>query len=1070
MGFSLLTDSPRFLKPALDSRSYRMIRLSNNLRALLIHDPETDKSAAAMDVNVGSFADPKDLPGLAHFCEHLLFLGTQKYPKENEYGSYLSQNSGHSNAYTSSMHTNYYFEVKNEAMRGALDRFSQFFISPLFSPAGKDREINAVDSENKKNLQSDNWRLYQLSRSTTNIKHPYNGFSTGNKATLGDVPLELGLNVRDELIKFYTENYSSNLMTLCILSNESLETLSTWTDELFSEIKDKSLKTPYYQESPFDSDNYKGKLYKIKPIRDSRTLNITFPIPSVSQYWKSLPDRYISHLVGHESKGSLLFNFKSKGWANGLSCDAGLISPGYSEFTIEIELTESGLEHYNEILVDVFKYIEMLKSEGPKEWIFKELATTTANNFKFKQKSEPAGTVSKLANVISGLSYHEIEFKDPSKPNPDIIDVPCGDIPYERVLALNIIDDFAPEIITKLLSYLSFDNFRAYLISKDIFKDIPSSEIMKEEWYGTEYTRESYPIDRLLNLKADEAYHLPEKNEFIPTDFNLTEFPSSDYPKLVKMDQYSKIWYKSNTSLGGPRSAITIKFNLPGSTSTPLNSLYLSIFVELLEDELNSVAYLASLGGLQYHFNLAREGISLEIIGYSHKLKVLLTKLIETLNDFTTHDNYEKIWDCRRQQRYNILLDKLSRNLKNFGYSTPYQQVGPIVSSLVNENAWLVDDEISCLPAMDYPSLINYCQNLFKICFVEVLVLGNYSKDEAQDVHTILKTNLHNLESSITLTQSQFTRGRSLIVSKNSNWNYIKFNDDPENINSCIEMFIQLGDLSDSKARVLNELSAQIIHEPCFTRLRTQEQLGYVVFSGTRETRTTFGLRFLIQSEYPSFYLIHRVNEFLLKIGDYCQNMSEEEFQKHTSALINKKEQKFKNLKEERNKHWNRIASGYYDFDRLSKDIDLLKDISLAEIAQFMQAKVIQRDGEITVHLQSQKLKQLDRIKMIKNSVSNFVYSRKEFEDLNYEHEKVEEAIDSLDKESTVDQILQHQIFAEFPFKPELKEYIEFCLSTDWTKPTSDKDELISNVGEWKCQQLLTAAPTARIPEGYLDL
>ena len=65
-------------KPLLDNRLYRVIKLPNQLEALLIHDPDTDKAAAAMDVNVGSFSDAEDMPGMAHAVEHLLFMGTEK--------------------------------------------------------------------------------------------------------------------------------------------------------------------------------------------------------------------------------------------------------------------------------------------------------------------------------------------------------------------------------------------------------------------------------------------------------------------------------------------------------------------------------------------------------------------------------------------------------------------------------------------------------------------------------------------------------------------------------------------------------------------------------------------------------------------------------------------------------------------------------------------------------------------------------------------------------------------------------------------------------------------------------
>lgn len=140
-------------QPELDDRQYRLVRLANGLEALLIHDETTEKAAASLSVHVGHLSDPAELPGLAHFCEHLLFLGTQKYPHENEYNEFLSHHAGSSNAYTSMDETMYFFDVGQAHLDGALDRFAQFFIAPLFDDSCTEREIRAVDSENKKNLQ-----------------------------------------------------------------------------------------------------------------------------------------------------------------------------------------------------------------------------------------------------------------------------------------------------------------------------------------------------------------------------------------------------------------------------------------------------------------------------------------------------------------------------------------------------------------------------------------------------------------------------------------------------------------------------------------------------------------------------------------------------------------------------------------------------------------------------------------------------------------------------------------------------------------------------------------------------
>ena len=174
-------------------------------------------------------------------------MGTEKYPTENDYSQYLSEHSGSSNAYTAATETNYYFEVGHEHLLGALDRFAQFFIAPLFLEDCLDRELRAVDSENKKNLQQDMYRLYQLSKSLSNPKFPYNHFSTGNLVTLRDEPASKGINVRTEFLKFHEKYYSANGMKLVVLGRESLDTLQQWVVDLFSEVKNKNIPSPKFE-------------------------------------------------------------------------------------------------------------------------------------------------------------------------------------------------------------------------------------------------------------------------------------------------------------------------------------------------------------------------------------------------------------------------------------------------------------------------------------------------------------------------------------------------------------------------------------------------------------------------------------------------------------------------------------------------------------------------------------------------------------------------------------------------------------------------------------------------------
>ena len=131
----------------MDQRQFQDMALPNGLRVVLISDSETDKAAVSLDVQAGSGSDPEDRAGLAHFLEHMLFLGTEAYPEAGEYQSYITRHGGSENAYTSHAHTNYYFDIDADHLEGALDRFAGFFTSPLFNPEFVERERAVVHSE-----------------------------------------------------------------------------------------------------------------------------------------------------------------------------------------------------------------------------------------------------------------------------------------------------------------------------------------------------------------------------------------------------------------------------------------------------------------------------------------------------------------------------------------------------------------------------------------------------------------------------------------------------------------------------------------------------------------------------------------------------------------------------------------------------------------------------------------------------------------------------------------------------------------------------------------------------------
>lgn len=147
--------------------------------------------------------------------------------------------------------------------------------------------------------------------------HPFNSFSTGNADTLMKIPESLGLNPRDIVIDFYNKYYSSNIMKLAVYGKDSLDVMQQWVEEKFSKIPDKALSPLRFPSDPYGPEQL-GKILQVVPVRDSKSVDIYFPTPAVEHLYLTKPTRCLSHLIGHESAGSILSALKGKGWANGL--------------------------------------------------------------------------------------------------------------------------------------------------------------------------------------------------------------------------------------------------------------------------------------------------------------------------------------------------------------------------------------------------------------------------------------------------------------------------------------------------------------------------------------------------------------------------------------------------------------------------------------------------------------------------------------------------------------------------------------------------------------------------------
>ena len=303
-----------------DFKKYQSFTLDNGLRVLLVNNDKTDKCAAALAVNIGHFNDPKNRQGLAHFLEHMLFLGTQKYPDGSEYQKFISQHGGSNNAWTATEHTCFYFDIHYQYFTEALDRFSQFFISPLLTDEFATKERKNIEAEFKLKLKDDIRRLYDVHKETINQCHPFSKFSVGNTETLADINNE---SISKEIRKFFSLYYQANYMTLAIEGPQPLSELKKLAKEMFSDIKNDGQQLKKITE-PLYLAEHQGIYIDVDPIKNENQLIISFAMESIDKYYQDKPESILAYLIGHEGNGSILATLKKEQWAIKLTAGSGI--------------------------------------------------------------------------------------------------------------------------------------------------------------------------------------------------------------------------------------------------------------------------------------------------------------------------------------------------------------------------------------------------------------------------------------------------------------------------------------------------------------------------------------------------------------------------------------------------------------------------------------------------------------------------------------------------------------------------------------------------------------------------
>lgn len=858
-------------------------------------------AAAALCVGVGSFHEPEQLQGLAHFLEHMVFMGSSKYPRENYFDAFLNKHGGSDNAYTECERTVYKMEVHQKHLHRALDIFANFFVSPLIRKESMERELEAIDNEFQLVLPSDTCRLQQLLGSIAYEGHPMKKFMWGNTNSLKNVPEKDGTDVHAALRTFFEKYYRPSQMTLTVQSRHSLDDLERMVKEIFSAMPTRAPPvelTSFPISEPFPVEGF-TKLYKVQPVKKVNNVSITWALPSLLHEYKTKPLEYISYVIGHEGVGSILAYLRDRSWALGLV--AGNEGSGFHQnstcslFNITISLTEEGLKNVEEVLTAVFSFVAMARQVGPVKSIFEEIQTVADNNFRWCEEESPLDYVERLcANMQLYPPQHYLSGE-------------------------TCLFGYDPVLIQKCLDELVPSKANIMIISCRYQKQGICS--LKEPYLETPYCTQEVPQEWLSawsNLVPDPYFEVPQRNKYIASDFTLKEENEhqSDLPIKLHEDQRYRLWYKKDTKFNVPKACVYFQLISPVMYVSAENAVLMDLLCDILLQNMSQETNAAVCAALDFTISVNENGLVIKVLGFNEKLPVLFDVILHHLAHFEV-----------KQELFDNIKKHLHKRYYNL-FMKPAHLCTDTRFSILQQCHWTNIEKRMVIKDATVSSLQCFVEQFRKLLFLEGLVHGNLTSSEAIALAELAVEKL----SCTPLPSCMIPDSRVMqIPLGNSYCRVASFN--IEDHNSMIVNYYQLGP-GNVKQHTLAELMIDFMEEPCFDILRTKSQLGYDVNCSNRNTNGIVGFTVGVccsAEKFTSSYVDEQIELFLSMFAKKISELTQEEFATQVSSLIKQKSCSDLYLQEEADRHWGEIVSFDYLFDRLQREIDFLRTLTLEE-------------------------------------------------------------------------------------------------------------------------------------------
>ncbi len=879
-----------------DPRQYQGIKLANGMTVLLVSDADASKSLAALAVSVGSLQDPDGQLGLAHFTEHMLLMGSKKYPKPESLSEFLKMHGGSHNGSTASYRTAFYLEVENDALKEAVDRLADAVGEPLLDANYADKERNAVNAELTMARSRDGMRMGQVRAETLNPLHPGSRYAGGNLDTLKDKP---GNNLHDALVAFYNRYYSANLMVGVIYSNKPLPELAQIASDTFGKIANHNAKVPPIT-VPSVTPEQQGILIHYVPAEPRKQLRIEFAIDNNSAAFRSKTDTYISYLIGNRSKNTLSDWLQKQGLSDGISAGADpMVQGNMGVFAISVSLTEKGLAEKDRVIAAVFNYLSLIRSQGVKKEYFDEIAHVLALDFRYPAVTRNMDYVEWLVDTMVRVPVDHVL-----------------DSPY-------IADRFDPQAIDNRLDSLTPEQARFWIIS-------PNEPHNKMAYFvDAPYEVDKVPANDFTQwqqLEKQVSLSLPLLNPYIPENLEVVNKNADQTrPTLIVNQKGLRVLYMPSRYFSSePKADVTLAFRSEQSLDSARKQVLYGLNDYLTGVAFDQLSYQASIGGISFSTS-PDHGLEFNANGFTDHLPDLLSELVE---------QYPKVVPTTEQleQAKSWYLERLAAADKGKAFELALQPV-QLISRLPYSEREVREKMVKGITLQE---VIDYRKSLLDKGALEVLVMGNMTAPQVEKM-------VNNIKDKIKPQGTKWWRGSNIIVNHRQKVNMQRVGTSTDSALAAV--YVPVG-YDEVRSMGYCALLGQIIQPWFYSQLRTQEQLGYAVFAFPMPVGKQWGIGFLLQSnsKQPK-YLYQRYLAFYPQAEKRLRAMKDSEFAQYKQGLLNEMQQRPQTMGEEVGRFSEDLSRGNDKFNTREKVIAVIQGLTQKELADFYHQAVISQTG-----------------------------------------------------------------------------------------------------------------------------